>query len=134
MKGFASIVLLLAVLSTPVESHAAHPFLCCDHNGGRVCVVSAEGAIEWEYPCKLPQDCWRLENGNYLFCFVNGALEVTPAKKVVWEYKAPEKTEVHACQPLADGRVLVVECGTSRLIEVDRAGKVAKEIKLGTAP
>ncbi len=133
MKAF-SIPLLFLALALPVDAHAAHPFLCCDYNGGRVCVVSAEGTIEWEYACKSPQDCWRLENGNYLFCFVNGAVEVSPAKKVVWEYKAPEKTEVHSCQPLAEGRVLIVECGTSRLIEVDRAGKIAKEIKLTTAP
>lgn len=113
---------------------AARPFLCCDYNGGKVCAVSAEGKIEWEYACKAPQDCWRLPDGNYLFCFVSGALEVTPAKQVVWEYKAPEKVEVHACQPLPDGRVLIVEGGTSRIIEVDRAGKIAKEIKLVTAP
>lgn len=134
MKSFSILVLFLAALVRPLHLQAAHPFLCCDHNGGKVCVVSAEGAVEWEYACKLPQDCWRLANGNYLFCFVSGALEVTPDKQIVWEYKAPEKTEVHACQPLPDGRVLVVEGGTSRLIEVDRAGKIAKEIKLTTAP
>lgn len=126
---------LMAVLCVGVLSlHAAHPFLCCDYNGGKVCAVSAEGKIEWEYACKAPQDCWRLPNGNYLFCFVSGALKVTPAKQVVWEYKAPEKVEVHSCQPLPDGRVLIVEGGTSRIIEVDRAGKIAKEIKLVTAP
>jgi hypothetical protein len=113
---------------------AARPFLCCDYNSGKVCSVSAEGKIEWEFACKAPQDCWRLPNGNYLFCFVSGALEVTPAKQIVWEYKAPEKVEVHSCQPLPDGRVLIVEGGTSRIIEVDRAGKIAKEIKLVTTP
>jgi hypothetical protein len=46
-----------------------------------------EGKIEWQWDCKSPQDCWKLPNGNYLFCFVSGALEVTPDKKVVWEYK-----------------------------------------------
>ncbi len=53
---------------------------------------------------------------------------------MVWEYKAPEKTEVHACQPLPDGKVMITECGSSRIIEVDREGKIAKEIKLVTAP
>ncbi len=123
-----------APLFFAVAAHAAHPFLCCDYPGGKVCVVSAEGKIEWQYDCKNPQDCWRLPNGNYLFCFVNGALELTPDKKVVWEYKAGEKTEVHACQPLADGKVMLTECGPSRIIEVDRAGKITKEIKLTTAP
>src|SRR5439155_15445826 len=35
---------------------------------------------------------------------------------------------------LPNGNVMIVECGTSRIIEVDRAGKIAKEIKLKTAP
>jgi len=125
-----------ALLALAITASAAHPFLCCDYGGGKVCVVSAEGKIEWQWDCKAPQDCWKLPNGNYLFCFVSGALEVTPDKKVVWEYKAPTdvKVEVHACQPLPDGKVMLVECGTSRIIEVDRAGKIAKEIKLSTAP
>ncbi|MDI1312668.1 PQQ-binding-like beta-propeller repeat protein [Prosthecobacter sp.] len=127
------IAFLFALVST---ASAAHPFLCCDYGGGKVCVVSAEGKIEWQWDCKSPQDCWKLPNGNYLFCFVSGALEVTPDKKIVWEYKAPTdvKVEVHSCQPLPDGNVMIVECGTSRIIEVDRAGKIAKEIKLTTAP
>ena len=133
MKIFSAFRLWLFLL-TAFSLPAAHPFLCCDYNGGKVCVVSAAGKIEWEFACKAPQDCWRLPNGNFLFCFATGALEVTPDKKTVWEYKSPEKVEVQACQPLPDGRVLVVECGTSRLIEVDRSGKIAKEIKLTTAP
>jgi hypothetical protein len=128
LSSFAALFLL------SISARAAHPYLCCDYNGGKVCVVSAEGAIEWQYDVKAPQDCWRLPNGNYLFAYVGGAMEVSPKKEVVWEYKAPEKTEVHACQPLPDGNVLVVEGGTSRIIEVDRAGKIAKEIKLVTDP
>jgi hypothetical protein len=125
---------LLTLLASALTASAAHPFLCCDYGGGKVCEVSAEGAIVWQYDCKSPQDCWRLPNGNTLFCFATGALELKPDKTVEWEYKAPEKVEVHACQPLPDGRVMIVECGSSRIIEVDRAGAITKEIKLTTAP
>jgi hypothetical protein len=55
-----------------------------------------------------------------LFCFATGALELTPDKQIAWQYNAPEKTEAHACQPLPAGRVMLVECGASRIIEVDR--------------
>ncbi len=59
---------------------AAHPFLCCDNNGGWVCVVSAEGTIEWECACKAPQDCWRLPNGNPVFanCLGHGQVGAQP--------------------------------------------------------
>src|SRR4051812_14613405 len=113
---------------------AAHPFLCTDSFGNKVAVVAADGAIEWEYACSHPQDCWVLPGGNFLFCHAHGAIEMTRDKKIVWEYKAAEKTEVHACQPLPDGRVLVVENGPCRIIEVDRAGQIAKEVKLTPPP
>jgi hypothetical protein len=112
---------------------AARPILCCDYGGGRVTILSATGEIQWQVQAKNPQDCWQLPNGNILFAYVGGAKEVTRDQKIVWEYKAPEKVECHACQPLPDGNVLVVECGTRRIVEIDRAGKIAKEIKLVTA-
>ena len=128
--------LLALLLVTTAATWASHSFLCCDYNGGKVAEVTPDGKIAWEYPCKNPQDCWRLPNGNTLFCFVSGAIELTPEQKVAWEYKAPTdvKVEVHACQPLPDGKVMIVECGTSRIIEVGRDGKITKEIKLTTAP
>jgi hypothetical protein len=63
-----------------------------------------------------------------LFSHLRGAREVTLDHKVVWSYRAPEKTEVHGCQPLPDGNVMVVECGTKRLIEVGRNGQIVREI------
>lgn len=117
-----------------MAASAAHRFLCTDSAGGKVAVVAADGSIEWEYACSHPQDCWALPNGNYLFCHAKGAIEMTPDKKIEWEYRAGEKTEVHACQPLPDGRVLVVECGPSRIIEVGRDGQIAKEIQLTPPP
>ena len=123
---------LLHIFAIVTQAETTHSFLCCDNAGNKVCVVSEDGKIQWQYDGPQPQDCWRLQNGNYLFCFVTGALEVTPDKQIVWQYKAQPKTEVHACQPLPDGRVLMVECGPSRIIEVDRDGNIAKEIKLTT--
>lgn len=125
---------MVLFLLLTINAVAAHRFLCTDSNGGKVAVVAADGSIEWEYACAHPQDCWALANGNYLFCHSGGAIEMTSAQQIVWEYKAPEKTEVHACQPLSDGRVLVVECGPSRILEVGRDGKIAKEIKLTPPP
>ena len=134
MNPASSLGVFLVAALLPSLSPAAHPFLCTDSAGGKVAVVSADGKIEGEYACKHPQDCWRLPNGNFLFCHAGGALELTRDKKIAWEYKAPEKTEVHACQPLPDGNVMIVECGTCRIIEVDRAGRIAKAIKLPVPP
>jgi hypothetical protein len=121
-------------LFLPLLLGAAHPFLCTDSYGGKVAVVAADGTVEWEYSCRHPQDCWALPNGNFLFCHAGGAIELTRAKQIAWEYKAGPGTEVHACQPLPDGRVLVVENGPCRIIEVDRTGAIVKEIRLTPPP
>src|SRR6266853_1904906 len=99
----------LLLLAATLPASDAHRFLCCDYNGDKVCVVAEDGTIEWEYPAKHPQDCWLLPNGNYLFAHVAGAIEITPAKQIVWEYQAPEKVEVDACQPLPNGNVLELD-------------------------
>jgi hypothetical protein len=135
MKPFSRILKALWLIGVAATAtQAAHPFLCTDAAGGKVALVSAEGTVEWEYPYKHPQDCWVLPNGNFLFCHAGGAIEMTRAKAIVWEYKAAPRTEVHACQPLPGGLVLVMENGPCRIIEVDRAGQIAREIKLRVPP
>lgn len=127
----------LALLGARVDATATttappvrHRFLCCDYQGNKVAIVAGDGSVEWEFPTQTPQDCWQLGNGNVLFCYQNGAKEISPAKQVVWEYQAPPTAQCHSCQPLPDGRVLVAECGLSRIIEAGRDGKIAREIKV----
>lgn len=122
------------VLLGTIAAWAQHPFICADSYANKVSVVAADGTIQWEYACQHPQDCWRLANGNYLFCHEKGALEMTPDKKTAWEYQAGANTQIHACQPLPNGNVLVVENGPCRILEIDRAGTIAKEIKLAPPP
>jgi hypothetical protein len=134
MNYFSKIlaVFLAALPLHAEEAKVTHRFLCCDYVGGQVSVVAPDGKVEWQVAAEAPQDCWMLPGGNVLFAWRGGAKEVQPDRTVVWEYKAPAGTECHACQPLPDGNVLVVECGTSRVVEVGRDGRVAKEIKLTT--
>src|SRR5437868_5380888 len=119
-------------LSATAEDPARHRFLCCDYQGNKVAIIAADGSVEWEFAAQTPQDCWMLANGNVLFCYRNGAKEVSRDKQVVWEYKAPAQAQCHSCQPLPNGHVLVAECGLSRLVEVGRDGQVAKEIKVAS--
>ena len=85
----------LAATFLATSLHAAHPALVCDYGGDKVCILSADGKIEWQVEAKHPQDCWRLPNGNILFAYVNGAKEMTKDKQVVWEYRQDLKVKNH---------------------------------------
>jgi hypothetical protein len=69
-----------------------------------------------------------LPNGNLLFNTGHGVREVTRDKKVVFDYQS--KSEIFACQRLENGNTFIGECNAGRLLEVDPAGKIVKEVKL----
>lgn len=113
----------------PIQEGRGHQFACADYSGGKVFIVNAEGKVEWEYaPAPSCNDLWVLPNGNLLFVTGHGVKEVTREKKVVFEYQS--KSEIYACQRLANGNTFIGECSTGRLLEVAPDGKIAKEVKL----
>jgi hypothetical protein len=107
---------------------AGHPFACTDYSQGKVFIVSADGKVEWEYPAPSSDDLWVLPNGNLLFVTGHGVKEVTREKKVVFSYES--KSEVYACQRLADGNTFIAECNAGRLLEVAPDGKIVKQVRL----
>jgi hypothetical protein len=105
-----------------------HAFICTDYTQGKVFVYSREGKVLWEWPAKDCNDVWVLPNAHYLFNTGHGVQEVSSAKQVVFNYQS--KSEIYACQRLANGRTFIGECNAGRLLQVDAAGSVVKELKL----
>lgn len=105
---------------------------------GHIHILNAAGESLWSYRTGYIHDLHVLENGNILTqSGLQKLIEVTPDRKVVWEYDAArsngnegKKVEVHAFQPLPDGRVMIAESGPGRIIEIDRDGKLLHEVKL----
>ena len=112
--------------------------LAGDDSTQRLAIVAADGSLEWELKVGAIHDAHILPNGNILT--QQGwtrIVEVTPEKKTVWEYDAAKsngndgkKVEVHAFQRLADGATMIAESGPARIIEVDKDGKLLREVKL----
>ena len=111
-----------------VQEGKGHEFACTDYTGGKVFIVGANGKVEWEYPAATCNDVWALANGNLLFNDGKSVKEVSREKKLVWSYEG--KSNIYGCQRLADGNTFVAECESGRLLEVDPAGKVVKEVRL----
>lgn len=98
-----------------------------------------DGAIAWEMPWGGIHDLHRGDDGKiYVQRDMREVCAIDPVeKKVVWSYDSTKsngnegkRLEVHAFQPLKNGNLMIAESGVGRIIEVDREGKLLKEIAL----
>ena len=120
------------------QSGTPRRLLVADYEKKRIALVAADGSIEWEESVRDIHDAHVLPGGNILFqTDWTTLVEMTPGKKVVWRYDAAKMNgndgkpvEVHAFQRLPDGVTMIAESGPGRIIEVDRDGKLLKEVKL----
>jgi len=105
----------------------------------KLAIVSADGQIEWEMPWGGIHDIHVLDNGNIMVQqHMRKVVEINVrTKRIVWTYDSStqpgnvgKRVEVHTFQPLPDGTVMIVESGPARIIEVNRAGVIQREIKL----
>jgi uncharacterized protein affecting Mg2+/Co2+ transport len=118
---------------SPPTMTLGHPVALADNGKNLIHILDAKGNILWQHPTNRPRDVWVLPNGNILFTHGRGVKEVTRDKRVVWEYSFPATSEIHACQPLEDGSVMIAESGPMRILEIDRSGRILKEVKLRSA-
>ena len=137
-RGLVAAALTLAIgWMTLATAHARHRFIT--QGKGRLVIVGPEGIVEWEMPWGGIHDIHVLPNGNVMV--QQGPAKIAEidrqTKQAVWSYdsatqngNAGKPVEVHAFQPLPDGRVMIAESGIGRIIEVDRAGKLLHSVTL----
>jgi hypothetical protein len=135
--AFFIVPLLLVVTSFATATKAAHRLIM--GGNGKLAIVSADGKVEWEMPWGGIHDIHVLANGHIMAQQnMQKIVEIDPeAKKIVWTYDAAKsngnngkRIEVHAFQPLDNGRIMIAESGVARIIEIDRDGKIHREVKL----
>ncbi|MFT4542688.1 MAG: outer membrane protein assembly factor BamB [Planctomycetota bacterium] len=138
MARFERIIstLVVALLLTSV-TEARHKLVT--QGNGKLAIVDTSGGVVWEMPWGGIHDIHTLENGNILV--QQGSHKVVEielaTRSVVWTYDSSKQNgnegravEVHAFQPLEDGRLMIAESGPARIIEIDRKGTLLHEIKL----
>jgi len=130
-------ILGMVMVGAASLAHAQHEVLL--QGNDKLARVNAAGEIEWEMKWHGIHDIHLLPNGHIMVQEHNRkVVEIHPRrKKVVWEYDSTKmnenegkKVEVHAFQPLPNGHIMIAESGPARIIEIDRDGKIHKEIKL----
>jgi len=130
-----------------VCSAQAQDMLVSSYGGGASFVK--DGKMEWTfgYQKGVCQDSWVLADDTILVPIGDTVQIVNKDKEVLWKYQGvtpphfsrkpknapkhwhPRKLEIHTCQPLPDGSVMIVEGQYARVIEVDKTGKIVKEVK-----
>ena len=130
--------ILIGAINNVNAADIRHKVLAADYSKKRMAIVNENGSIEWEYPVRDIHDLHLLPNGNIL-CQDGWTriVEVNSEKEIVWSYDSStmngnsgKRVEVHAFQRLDNGLTMIVESGPGRILEVDREGRVQKEIPL----
>jgi outer membrane protein assembly factor BamB len=105
----------------------------------RLAILRVNGDLEWEFPWGGIHDLHVLPSGNVMVQQgKNKVVEIDrTTKQIVWSYdsatqngNAGKDVEVHSFQPLEHGHLVLAESGPARIIEVDRNGRIVKELKL----
>ncbi|MCB1095796.1 MAG: PQQ-binding-like beta-propeller repeat protein [Verrucomicrobiae bacterium] len=141
LASLALAAALFMPMSALAKTDLANRLVIAGEAGGGIdhlAIVDAESNLLWEYPTSAIHDVHLLPNGNLLFqTSWTRIVEMTLKKEIVWSYDASrmngnegKNVEVHAFQRLADGNTMIAESGTARIIEVDRMGRIRKEIPL----
>lgn len=125
-----------AVAALPGTGLAQHDFLYSGESHDRKIVIVRHGEIVWRYDDPAGKgeisDTVMLSNGNILFAHQFGVTEITPEKKVVWNYDAPPDHEIHTAMPIGKDRVLFIMNGDPAVVRVVNivTGATEKEFNL----
>ena len=130
-------VLLAACAAPPSQPHEGHRVLL--HGNGKLAIVEPDGSISLERPWGGIHDLHLSAEGHVFVQRGWGeVVELDLASgEVLWSYasgtshgNAGVPVEVHAFQPLAQGRMMIAESGPARVLEVERDGSVISETPL----
>jgi hypothetical protein len=121
----------------PGKGLAQHDFVYSGESHERRIFIVRGGKVVWSYDDLVGKgeisDMVMLSNGNILFAHQFGLTEITPEKKVVWNYEPPAGHEVHTAVPIGKDHVLYVENADPnailRVVNI-RTGAVEKELPL----
>ena len=120
---------LLSGINAQAEQTAPPRMLVAGMGVGAVLVEN--GMVTKRYPTQgACQDAWKLSDGRVVAVGTQSLQGFDAAGQVLQSYRAAAGVELHNCQPLPDGGVLLAECGTKRLLELNADLVIVREVKL----
>ena len=106
----------------PGNGLAQHDFFYAGEQKQHRMFIVRKGKVAWSY--ENPQsrgeisDAVLMSNGSILFAHQFGVTILSPDKKVIWNYDAPEGSEIHTAQPVGKDHVLFLQNSDPALLRV----------------
>ncbi len=137
MRKISTILLGFILLSLHAVYSQENYFIMSGCSSNRISIIEKLTQKElWSHPLEKSQECNSAAmdaKGRVVYSYKQGAKLVTLDHKVVWDYQSGEKTELQCADVLPDGGYILGICGTpSKIVELDKKGKVRKEITFET--
>ncbi len=128
-------IIIWVILSMGFRAVAQDKLLVAGSGNPHILLVDKQtGKVEWKHALEKGEECNTValtRKGEVLYSYKRGAKLVTWDHQVVWDYPAPDKTELQSATLLRDGGVLLGLCGNpARFIELDKNGKEVNEVVL----
>lgn len=124
MKHFVLLLTLLSCVNSWAQENLLSRlnFMYAGESKNPRAFIVKDGQVDWEYN-NAPRrgeisDAILLTDGNLLIAHQYGIMEIAPDKHVVWQFDAPEGTEIHTLQPIGRTHVVFVQNGNPALVRV----------------
>ncbi|HEV2969536.1 MAG TPA: ThuA domain-containing protein [Pirellulales bacterium] len=111
-----------AALVLPGKGLAEHDFFYAGESKQRKMFIVKKGQIVWTYDDPDGKgeisDAVLLSNGDVVLAHQFAVKKISPEKKVLWNYDAPQGCEIHTAQPIGRDHVVFLQNGNPALVKV----------------
>jgi len=121
------------------QSLARHNFFYAGQSKQRRMFIVKDGQVDWSYVDRLGRgeisDAILMTDGHILVAHQYGVAEVDASGQTVWQYAAPEGTEIHTVQPIGRTHIVFVQNGKpAKAVVMEIPSKrIVREFELPTS-
>lgn len=128
-------IIIWVIISMGFRAAAQDKLLVAGSGNPHILLVDKQtGNVEWKHALEKGEECNTValtRKGEVLYSYKRGAKLVTWDHQVVWDYQAPDQTELQSATLLRGGGVLLGICGNpARFVELDKNGKEVNKVVL----
>lgn len=136
-KIVVSIACFLAVSAVATAKKGSERIVIGGSGWNQIAIIDKQSReVIWTHDLEPGNECNGVaadRKGNILYSYKQGARLIDRSGKTIWDYPAAKPEEEVQFATVTDKGFVLAVCGNpSRIVELDRAGRVTKEIRFDT--